>query len=103
MENTALAPTLHTSGCLKNESPLMWWLHGFNFCKKNAFPLCFFPLFYPYFLLFVAYIISFMFFSQGTDTKQPLNVIWTLSQLTLLFCFTTFWLFLLNPGQGGEW
>lgn len=65
MENTALASTLHTSGSLKNGSPLMWWLHGFSlkfsFRKKNMLFRCAFSLFYPYFRSFAAYIISSVF------------------------------------------
>lgn len=66
MENTALAFKPHTSGRLKNGSPLMWWLPGFSlklgFRKKNELFRCvFFSWFYPYFLSFVAYIISLCF------------------------------------------
>lgn len=69
MENTALASTLHTGGCLKNGTPLMWWLHGlrlklcFRKKKECAFPLCFFPSFIPISFSMVAYMINCVFFS----------------------------------------
>lgn len=77
MENTTLASTQHTSGRLKNGSPLMWWLHAlslkFSFRKKNMLFRCVLNLFDPYFLhfsFFFAYMMSFFFPFQGTHTKS---------------------------------
>lgn len=87
MENTALASTLHTSGCLKNGSPLMWWLHGFSlkvsFRKKNTLFRCAFALFHPHFLSFDGYIISFVGFFKVLIQNHHWHVV--NSSLTYLF------------------
>lgn len=102
MENTTLASTQHTSGCWKNGSPLMWWLHGFSlkfsFRKKNVLFRWILNLFHPCFLEILNYMISFVFFSKGTSTKIITSVMWTLPQL-FFFYVTTLWLFLFKPWE----
>lgn len=108
MENTALAFMQHTSGCLKNVSPLMWWLHGFSlklsFRKKNALFRCVLNLFDPYFLLLLAYMINvtffFFFFYQGTNTKPSLMRCELFFNLTFFFVLPHFDCFFLNPWKG---
>lgn len=111
MENTTLASTQHTSGRLKNGSPLMWWLHAlslkFSFRKKNMLFRCVLNLFDPFFLQFSFFLLTwwafvFRFFSFSMYSHKILsNVRWTLPQLTF-FHFATFWLFLLKPWKGAR-
>lgn len=97
MENTTLAFTQHTSGRLKNGSPLMWWLHAlglkFSFRKKNMLFRCVLNLFDPYFLQFSFIFLltwwAFFFFSFSRYSHKKIlsYARWTLPQLTFFsFC-----------------
>lgn len=109
MENTALAFMQHTSGCLKNGSPLMWWLHGFSlklsFRKKNALFRCVLNLFYPYFLLLLAYMINVTFCFCFVLPRYQHKIITMRCELFFnltFFRFTTSWLFLFKPLERNE-
>lgn len=89
MENTSLAFKLHTSGCWKNGSPLMWWLQGFNFKfsfrKKNTlFRWAVFP---PWFLssfpLICCLHYQLLYFLRHLN-KIITYLIWALPQFTHL-------------------